>query len=261
MIAHIIRQAVCSARRKRRRTGYGHPTALILWVLAHDHLKGRTWLFADGGPDGDLRLARGRLAWIKAKVSRLSANCPVEPSAIGQSTTCALPLSQPYRSIGRTATLAKSLTLPAAAEVAATRERIAQALPLHANFTRDEYLRAVDEVKDYIAAGDTYEVNLSQRFDAPLPGDPWTLYTLLRKINPAPFAAYLKYPELTVLSASPEQFLRLENGLVETRPIKGTRPRGATPQLDRELARELIESEKERAENVWLLLPPAPTRA
>ena len=121
------------------------------------------------------------------------------------------------------------------------------------NFSREEYVRAVREVKRYIVQGDTYQVNISQRFETPLETQPWPLYRRLREVNPAPFAAYLQYPEAAVLSASPEEYLLLDGRAVETRPMKGTMPRGATPRDDRRLAEELHASEKDRAENVMIV--------
>jgi para-aminobenzoate synthetase component 1 len=117
------------------------------------------------------------------------------------------------------------------------------------------YRAAVQRALDYIAAGDIYQVNLSQRFSQPMLGDPFDAYLELRRANPAPFAAYLNFPEAQVLSASPERFLRLDPAtrLVETRPIKGTRPRGRTADEDEALAAELLASEKDRAENVMIV--------
>ena len=124
---------------------------------------------------------------------------------------------------------------------------------LRSNFTRDAYHAAVRRVKAYLEAGDVYQVNISQRFQGRFVGQPWELYQSLRDANPAPFAAYMQSPDLTVLSASPEQFLRVDGRRVETRPIKGTRPRGSTPAADAALARELLASEKDRAENVMIV--------
>ena len=133
----------------------------------------------------------------------------------------------------------------------------AAALPrasdLSSGFTRGGYLQAVAAIKEYIASGDVYQVNLSQRFEAPYSGDPWELYLRLRHFNPAPFAAYLQYPEATVLSASPEMFLEATDGRVRTRPIKGTRPRGIDATSDEQLVEELRASGKDRAENVMIV--------
>lgn len=126
---------------------------------------------------------------------------------------------------------------------------------LHSTFTPDAYHRAVERAKRYIVAGDIYQVNLSQRFEAPIRQKPSELYLRLRQLNPAPFAAYLNFPEVQVLSASPERFLLFDptSRSVQTRPIKGTRPRGATPDRDRLLCQELLASEKDHAENVMIV--------
>jgi len=116
------------------------------------------------------------------------------------------------------------------------------------NFERPDYLAAILRAKHYIREGDIYQVNLSQRFQGQAPLPAWPLYLRLRQTNPAPFAAYLHGPDFQVLSSSPERFLRVEAGRVETRPIKGTRPRGETPAADHRLAQELLSSEKDRAE-------------
>ncbi len=125
--------------------------------------------------------------------------------------------------------------------------------PLASNLTRDAYAKAFTRVLDYIVAGDCYQINLAQRFAAPAAGDPWLAYQALRIINPAPYAAYLNTPHGQVLSASPERFLRLARRQVETKPIKGTRPRAGHPRVDAELATELRASEKDRAENVMIV--------
>ena len=125
--------------------------------------------------------------------------------------------------------------------------------PLASNLARERYATAFRRVLDYIHAGDCYQINLAQRFAAPAAGDPWLAYQALRVINPAPYAAYLNTPHGQILSASPERFLKLERGSVETKPIKGTRPRAGHPRVDAELAAELKASEKDRAENVMIV--------
>ena len=124
---------------------------------------------------------------------------------------------------------------------------------VRANFSREGYLEAVERAREYIAAGDIFQVNLSQRFEVPLPFPPYQLYKQLRRCNPAPYAAYLNFPGVQVVSASPELFLRLKGDRVETRPMKGTRPRGTEPEQDQALARELQGSIKDRAENVMIV--------
>ncbi len=124
---------------------------------------------------------------------------------------------------------------------------------LTSNFTREAYCRAVQRAIDYIYAGDIYQVNLSQRFAGEFEGEPTGLYGCLRSVNPAPFAAFLNFQDVVVISSSPERFLKLTNGIVETRPIKGTRPRGRTPEEDRMLREELVNSLKDRAELVMIV--------
>ncbi len=120
---------------------------------------------------------------------------------------------------------------------------------LGSNFTRDEYLSAVRRAKEYIAAGDIYQVNLSQRFDGDCPTDGLDVYGRLRSLNPAPFSAYMKHPELEIISSSPERFLLAEGDTVTTRPIKGTRPRRQGDEaFNRDMVKELRESVKDHAE-------------
>jgi para-aminobenzoate synthetase component 1 len=127
-------------------------------------------------------------------------------------------------------------------------------VPLRSSFSHAAYLEAVRRVREYIFAGDIFQANLSQRFETPLTEEPWAIYRRLRARNAAPFAAYLEFPELTVLSASPERFLRVDTaGNVETRPIKGTRPRGVGPEHDAALGQALTESDKDRAENLMIV--------
>lgn len=126
---------------------------------------------------------------------------------------------------------------------------------LRSDFTREAYEAAVDRALAYIRTGDIYQVNISQRFQAPCAEDPFDVYLRLRAQSPAPFAAFLRYPDFAILSSSPERFLSYDPGsrIVETRPIKGTRPRAAEPGRDRALARGLLASEKDRAENVMIV--------
>jgi len=124
---------------------------------------------------------------------------------------------------------------------------------LRGGFTHEEYVTAVEKARQYIIAGDIFEVNLSQRFETDLTLSPYELYRRLRQINPAPFACYLGFDEAQIVSASPERFLRVRGDRVETRPIKGTRARGRTHEEDQALARELLNSVKDRAENIMIV--------
>jgi para-aminobenzoate synthetase component 1 len=124
---------------------------------------------------------------------------------------------------------------------------------LKANFTHEAYLEAVAKAREYICAGDIFQVNLSQRFDTQLDVPSYELYKRLRKINPAPFANYFNFEGVSIVGASPERFLKLRGDWVETRPIKGTKPRGRTPQEDKALAESLLHSVKDHAENTMIV--------
>ena len=116
-----------------------------------------------------------------------------------------------------------------------------------------DYARAFRRIQHYLREGDCYQVNYAQRFSLSFEGDPFALYLAMREQNPAPYGALLELPFASILSSSPEQFLRVNKGRVRTRPIKGTRPRGATPEQDRILARALTQSAKDRAENLMIV--------
>lgn len=188
-------------------------------VLVFDNLQSRAYIISTGFPE------LGETERIKRATRRLS-EVRDKLADVPSSTTEA-----PFRYIS-------SPTEP---------------VTLKGGFTREEYIQAVEKARQYIIAGDIFEVNLSQRFEAELSITPYELYRRLRQINPAPFAAYLGFDEVSVVSASPERFLRLQGDQVETRPIKGTRPRGKTPEEDEALANELLSSAKDRAENIMIV--------
>jgi para-aminobenzoate synthetase component 1 len=125
--------------------------------------------------------------------------------------------------------------------------------PASSNFSRESYAAAFRRVQHHIRVGDCYQVNLTQRFSARADGDVWHAYLKLREINPAPFAAFLDFPDGRIACSSPELFLRVDGDRVKTKPIKGTRPRAADPARDAALADELRESAKDRAENVMIV--------
>lgn len=124
---------------------------------------------------------------------------------------------------------------------------------LRSNFSKDAYIKAIQKAKEYIKRGDIYQVNLSQRFSAEIDVDPFALYSHLRKVSPAPFSSYLGFGDVAILSSSPERFLLADQGRIETRPIKGTRPRGRDPVSDKALEKELLLSPKDRAEHVMIV--------
>lgn len=119
---------------------------------------------------------------------------------------------------------------------------------LRANFSRQNYVKIVEKAREYIHNGDIFQVNLSQRFEADISNEPSDIYLLLRKCSPAPFSAYLNFENIKVICSSPERFLKTDGRYIETRPIKGTRPRGKDIETDIAMRNELLESEKERAE-------------
>ena len=121
------------------------------------------------------------------------------------------------------------------------------------DLSRDDYRSAFDKVKNYLKEGDCYQVNLAQRFSAQAKGDAFEAYRTMRISNPAPYSAYLEYPELNILCASPERFLKVQQNMVETKPIKGTRPRSDDEEVDRRLSDELRSHPKDRAENLMIV--------
>ncbi len=130
--------------------------------------------------------------------------------------------------------------------------------PVISNLSEPQYAKAFAKIKAYITAGDCYQVNLAQRFSAEVAGDSWQMYKKLREISPAPFMAYMDLPlneteTFQVLSNSPERFIQITGNHVETRPIKGTRPRSSNPEEDLANSNGLLTSEKDKAENLMIV--------
>ena len=208
------------------------------WVLTWDHVQDRAWLISTGLPRTS-PAARARRAAARATVVRraLAGETPA-PEAGTIATSIMPPPSRP--------TPAPSFPVESGWWDAR--------LELRSSFTHRGYLDAVARVREYIFAGDIFQANLSQRFEAKLGEPSWDLYRRLRTSNPAPFGAYLDFPDGVVVSASPERFLRVEiGGRVETRPIKGTRPRGVGPEHDAALGQALALSAKDQAENLMIV--------
>ena len=186
-------------------------------VLAYDNLLCQLYIISTGFPELDepARLARAheRLEEIKKRLTGLTAS--------------SLPAEKPVSG----------------------RVRVG----LHGNFTHQAYVKAVEKARQYIIAGDIFEVNLSQRFEADLSVPAYDLYCHLRQINPAPFSSYLDFPGITIVSASPERFLFCAGDRVETRPIKGTFRRGRTAEEDEANAQKLLNSPKDHAENMMIV--------
>jgi para-aminobenzoate synthetase component 1 len=205
------------------------------WVLAWDHDARRAWLISTGLPETSSearsRRREQRAAFVRERL-RSSARAdgpPARPTAAA---------TRPH----------------AAPSYPVDDSHHSARLDLRSSFTHRDYVDAVARVREYILAGDIFQANLSQRFDAPLRESAWDFYRRLRTRNAAPFAAFLDFPDTVVLSASPERFLRVDvDGRVETRPIKGTRPRGLGPEHDAALGQALVESDKDRAENLMIV--------
>ncbi|MFW5451001.1 MAG: aminodeoxychorismate synthase component I [Methylophagaceae bacterium] len=125
---------------------------------------------------------------------------------------------------------------------------------LHNNLNREQYQQAFDKIQHYIHEGDCYQVNLAKRFEIEATGDPWIAYKQLRQLNAAPFSTFFSPPQVTLLSSSPERLLQVQNNKVETKPIKGTRRRDLNDsEQDKILAHELVNSTKDRAENLMIV--------
>jgi anthranilate synthase component 1 len=160
-----------------------------------------------------------------------------------------------YRSIARIRSLAdriRKLGITTTSGMSAVAGK-AHAMPAKPSGAQEQYERAVDNIKEHIAAGDIFQAVLSRRMECELSGDPFRLYAALRKINPSPYMYYLDFGDEQVIGASPEMLVRVENRRVTTVPIAGTRPRGRTAAEDQVLAEELLRDEKERAEHTMLV--------
>lgn len=205
-------------------------------VLAWDHQQNRTWLISQGFPERDSVKRKSR-AQTRAKffLDRLQANseAPQANPLNGQSRS-RQPLTAPQRQIEYCG------------------------VGLTSNFSRDEYVDAVNRCIDYIRAGDAFQINLAQQLFVPASSSAAELYEQIRVINPSTFAGYmdagsLLNRDLKVLSASPERFFYVRDRQVETRPIKGTRPRTGKPIVDLHEQEQLLNSEKDRAENTMIV--------
>ncbi|EKM23450.1 aminodeoxychorismate synthase component I [Vibrio sp. HENC-03] len=121
------------------------------------------------------------------------------------------------------------------------------------NMTQTSYASRFDRVQEYLLSGDCYQINLAQRFNAPYKGSEWQAYTKLEAANQAPFSAFIRMPNSAIISVSPERFLELKDNVIETKPIKGTRPRSQNAELDQANAHDLQTAEKDQAENLMIV--------
>jgi para-aminobenzoate synthetase component 1 len=197
------------------------------WVISFDHRRHRSWIISTGVIPG-FPFTNDRLARAESRIDEIKERLSHGGQSPQPVSTTPTARPQDYH------------TLPGYPWVGSS-------------FSRDQYLAAVRKAIAYVHAGDCFQVNLSQRLLAPLREHPLELYGRLRQRNPAPYGCYFDLGDFQILSASPEQFLKVSNGDVVTRPIKGTRPRGATPEEDARIVRELQSNPKDRAENVMIV--------
>jgi len=199
------------------------------WTIAFDHETGDAWLFSQGFPETDPLRREARAAARIGEVRDL-LRARIRKGPRHERRWPALPPVTPHR----------QWPVPG--------------IPgLTSNFDRDTYLATVRRAIEYIHAGDCFQVNIAQRLLWPATTSPLELYRRLRERNPAPFAGYFDLGDFVIASASPERFLRIDDGTIETRPIKGTRPRGVTPEEDFARIDDLQASAKDRAENVMIV--------
>jgi para-aminobenzoate synthetase component 1 len=188
-------------------------------VLSFDHILKKLWLISSGLPETkhEIRLQRAkkRLNWAQRYLAdKLNSLCDYSNQSLTTNT-----------------------------------------VKLESNFAQEDYINAIKTAKDFILEGDIFEVNLSQRFTCYKDENisPNSVYTKLRSLSPAPFSAYVNLGDTVIASSSPERFLQVKNQVVETRPIKGTRPRGKTNAQDEAFAKELLKSKKDWAENTMVV--------
>lgn len=197
------------------------------WVLAWDHQQQRAWLVSQGWPESNPSRRTDRAAERMGQIRRLLAADVVVPPALPETKIAPAQLAPQFS--------------------------LAAGTPTTSDFNRDDYLRAVERVIEYIRAGDIFQANLTQRLLFPSSMTAMKLFERLRSVNPAPFAGLMQWDDWAVISASPERFLRVDGQDVETRPIKGTRRRKRGPEADLFTRDELRESEKDQAENVMIV--------
>ncbi|MCA9055094.1 MAG: aminodeoxychorismate synthase component I [Planctomycetaceae bacterium] len=210
------------------------------WVLAWDHQQNRAWIISQGQPERITHnrqyRAEFRLGMVLGLLDPDQDPGPVYPARQWITTTTVDPAApHPAPAFG------------------ATLHQLPQLDGLQSNFTPEAYLTAVDRVTEYIRAGDIYQANLSQRLLYPARESPIELYLRLRACNAAPFAGFFAHDDWAILSASPERFLEVNQGIVTTRPIKGTRQRRFPPEADLFTQDELLVSPKDVAENVMIV--------
>lgn len=204
------------------RDAYGMPEAVFLFtdtLLVFDHLEHKIKVVAHARLDGDVDTAYRQAVWrIDELVERLSGPLPGRARPADAITPAETPSG-----------------------------------PVRSNMTRDEYIEKVVKAKEYIVAGDTYQIQVSQRFSRPTFAHPFDIYRALRAVNPSPYMYFLQLDDACLVGASPEMLIRIEDGLIETHPIAGTRRRGRDPEDERAMEAQLTTDVKERAEHIMLV--------
>nr|WP_328793696.1 anthranilate synthase component I [Heliomicrobium undosum] len=208
------------------------------YTLIIDHLRhrGTLVLLAEAGDEAAYRYGQSQLAELLERLREPSSPLPVEAPAV-------MPAKTPANTAAKAGA---SGEMPVQSTFAAGNE-------MTSTFDRAGYCTAVERCKEYIAAGDAFQIVLSQRLTRPLRTHPLNVYRALRSLNPSPYLFYLNLPGMQVAGSSPEALIRVEGRRVETHPIAGTRPRGRDAEEDRRLAEELLADEKERAEHLMLV--------
>ena len=211
-------------------------------VLVFDHLKHSITIvanaFVDGRDvDGPYERAVERIADVRAKLA-----APLPAGAAGRMVDAAAVGTGEGAAAGEVSDGAEG---QAAAGV--------RARPVTSSMTREQYETGVRSIRDYIYAGDAFQVVLSQRFSTPVDVTPFSIYRGIRAVNPSPYLYYIAFDDFALCGSSPEPLITVQGDRVETRPIAGTRPRGASPADDQRLIDDLLADEKERAEHVMLV--------
>ena len=197
------------------------------WVISFDHREHRCWMVSTGIQERNPK-QRADAAAQRIKEIQSVLNQPSEPklaSLSGQLSSSELAPQYPLAGFPK----------------------------VTSNFSRGGYLDAIRRAVEYVHAGDCFQVNIAQRLLTPLREDPLRLYQRLREENPAPFGGYFDLGDFVLASASPERFLKVQKGEVETRPIKGTRPRSTDPEEETRLIADLQSNPKDRAENIMIV--------
>jgi anthranilate synthase component 1 len=209
-------------------------------LIAFDHVKHKMVLISNAhvhdDPDKAYREAVHKIDLLQERL-----RSPLPPAVSSEDS------SSPDADDNRPASIQSTLSTPS------TQSMPSEQAPMRSNFKREEFEEAVRRAKEYIFAGDVFQVVLSQRFQRKYQRDPLDLYRALRVINPSPYMYYLQFGDLRIAGSSPEILIRLQGSEVCVRPIAGTRPRGETREEDLRLEKELLADPKERAEHIMLV--------